>query len=166
MGILPIILFSLGVVFLILGWRWRNSPNEEAKTALKGLAYLKREITRVQDQVNVLQDKVQKAKQAELRETELKETEFKDAQPKGNVLTEIECKRSNIKKLYRVENNEQREGDRGVEPPPPRFISPKYQEVLELSARGQRVPEIAQNLSLSQDAVLMVLKTQPKGVIR
>ena len=164
MGILPIILFSLGVVFLILGWRWRNSPNEEAKTALKGLAYLKREITRVQDQVNVLQDKVQKAKQAELRETELKETEFNDAQPKGNVLTEIERKRNNIKKLYRVEDNEQREGDRGVEPP--RYISPKYQEVLELSARGQRVPEIAQNLSLSQDAVLMVLKTQPKGVIR
>ena len=140
MGILSLVLFFLGVVFLFLGWRWQNPPNEEAKTALKGLAYLKREITRVQDQVNVLEDKVQKAKQAELRAVDLKETEFKETKPTGNEPAEIELKL-------------------------PRFISPKYQEVLELAARGQRVPEIAQNLSLSQDAVLMVLKTQPKGVI-
>ena len=140
MGILSIVLFFLGVVFLLLGWRWQNPPNEEAKTALKGLAYLKREITRVQDQVNVLEDKVQKAKQAELRAVDLKETEFKETKPTGNEPAEIELKL-------------------------PRFISPKYQEVLELAARGQHVSEIAQNLSLSQDAVLMVLKTQAKGVI-
>ena len=140
MGILSIVLFFLGVVFFLLGWRWQNPPNEEAKTALKGLAYLKREITRVQDQVNVLEDKLQTAKQAEIRAVDLKKTEFKEAKPTENAPAEIE-------------------------PKLPRFISPKYQEVLELAARGQRVPEIAQNLTLSQDAVLMVLKTQAKGVI-
>ena len=140
MGILSIVLFFLGLVFLLLGWRWQNPPNEDAKTALKGLAYLKREITRVQDQVNVLEDKLQTAKQAEIRAVDLKKTEFKEAKPTENAPAEIE-------------------------PKLPRFISPKYQEVLELAARGQRVPEIAQNLTLSQDAVLMVLKTQAKGVI-
>ena len=120
-GNLPIILFLLGVVFLFLGWRWQSPPNEEAMTALKGLAYLKREILRVQDQVHILEDKIQTAQQIELKESALREIE------------------------------------------PKRNISPKYQEVLELAAKGHRIPEIAQHLLLSQDAVMMVLQTQSKG---
>lgn len=121
MGNLPIVLFLLGVVFLFLGWRWQSPPNEEAMTALKGLAYLKREILRVQDQVHILEDKIQTAQQIELKESALREIE------------------------------------------PKRNISPKYQEVLELAAKGHRIPEIAQHLLLSQDAVMMVLQTQSKG---
>lgn len=149
MGILPIILFLLGVVSLLLGWRWQSSPSEEAITALKGLAYLKREIIRVQDQVHVhvLEDKVQRTKQNELRELELKEAELK--------------RKSN---LYVLSAKDQKaSGSVWVEPQ--RNISPKYQEVLELAARGQRIPEIAERLLLSQDAVSMVLRTQPKREI-
>lgn len=124
MGNLPIILFLLGVVFLFLGWRWQSPPNEEAMTALKGLAYLKREILRVQDQVHILEDKIQTARQIELKESALREIE------------------------------------------PKRNISPKYQEVLELAAKGHRIPEIAQHLLLSQDAVMMVLQTQSEGAAR
>lgn len=152
MGILPIILFLLGVVFLLLGWRWQSSPSEEAMTALKGLAYLKREILRVQDQVHVLEKRIERTNQNELREVELKETDKatdKATEGKGK------------SKLYMLNAKDQRESCGGNEPQ--RNISPKYQEVLELAANGQRVHEIAQHLSLSQDAVRMVLRTQPKG---
>ena len=154
MGILPIILFLLGVVFLLLGWRWQSSPSEEAMTALKGLAYLKREILRVQDQfqVYVLEDKIQRTKQIELREVELEETELKENESKGK------------SKLYVLNAKDPRESGSGAELQ--RNILPKYQEVLELAAQGQRIPEIAQRLLLSQDAVRMVLRTQPKGEIQ
>lgn len=158
MGILPIILFLLGVVFLLLGWRWQSSPSQEAMTALKGLAYLKREIIRVQDQVHVhvLEDKVEKTKQIELREIELKELKIREHE-----LKETELKGKN--NLYVLNAKDQGVSSGGAGPQ--RIISPKYQEVLELAAQGQRIPEIAQRLLLSQDAVRMVLQTQPKGEI-
>jgi len=151
---LPSVLFFLGVVFLLLGWRWQSSPSEEAKTALKGLAYLKREILRVQDQVHVhiLEDKVQRTKQIELKELELKEIELKESEGKGK------------SKLYMLNTKDQRISSGGVEQQC-RNIPPKYQEVLKLAAQGQRIPEIAQRLLLSQDAVRMVLRTQSKGEI-
>ena len=154
MGNLPIILFILGVVFLFLGWRWQSPPNEEAMTALKGLAYLKREILRVEDQVHILEDKIQTAQQIELKESELREIEHR------------EIERKEKSKLYSLKTKEQREriGGGGVEPK--RKILPKYQEVLELAAKGHRIPEIAQHLVLSQDAVMMVLQTQSKGAAR
>ena len=151
MGNLPIILFLLGVVFLFLGWRWQNPPNEEAMTALKGLAYLKREILRVQDQVYILEDKIQTVQQIELRESAHREVEHREVEHKEK------------SKLYSLKTKEQRERISGGEVEPKRNISPKYQEVLELAAMGHRIPEIAQLLLLSQDAVMMVLQTQSKG---
>ncbi|ODA42161.1 response regulator transcription factor [Desulfosporosinus sp. BG] len=152
MDILPIVLFLLGVIFLLLGWRWQGSPSEEAMSALKGLAYLKREILMVQDQVHVLEEKLQRTNQNELKEVDLNETDEatnKASEGKGK------------SKLYRLNAKEQRESCSESEQQ--RHISPKYQEVLELAANGQRIHEIAQHLSLSQDAVRMVLRTQPKG---
>jgi DNA-binding NarL/FixJ family response regulator len=148
-GNLPIILFLLGTIFLFLGWRWQSPPNEEAMTALKGLAYLKREILRVQDQVHILEDKIQTAQQIELKESEHREIERKEKS-----------------KLYSLKTKEQRERISGGGVEPKRNISPKYQEVLELAAKGHRIPEIAQHLLLSQDAVMMVLQTQSKAVAR
>ena len=179
MGILPIILFLLGTGFLFLGWRWQSSPNEEAMTALKGLAYLKREILRVQDQVHTLEDKIQ-VQQIQLQESaqsarehkvrkhnEMKHNarEYKETENREIEYGEVE--RSGIghkekSKLYSLKSKEsERHGGEGVEPK--RNLSPKYQEVLELAAKGHRVPEIAQHLLLSQDAVMMVLQTQSKG---
>lgn len=161
---LPIILFLLGVAFLFLGWRWQSPPNEEAMTALKGLAYLKREILRVQDQVHILEDKIQTVQQIELKEATLRETERR-------VIEHIEIQRREIElkeksKLYPLKSKEQRERISGGGVETKRNISPKYQEVLDLAAKGHRIPEIAQYLLLSQDAVMMVLKTQSKGAAR
>ncbi len=170
---LPIILFLLGVAFLFLGWRWQSPPNEEAMTALKGLAYLKREILRVQDQVHILEDKIHTVQQIELKEATLRETERRviehiETQRRESERGEIERREIELKeksKLYPLKSKEQRERiGGGVETK--RNISPKYQEVLDLAAKGHRIPEIAQYLLLSQDAVMMVLKTQSKGAAR
>jgi len=163
-GTLPVILFLLGVVFLILGWRWQSPPNEEAMTALKGLAYLKREILRVQDQVHILEDKIQTAQQIELKETSYRESVQKQVEQK-----EIEHKEEDFKeksKLYSLKTKEQGERISGSGVEPQRNISPKYQEVLELAAKGHRIPEIAEHLLISQDAVMMVLQTQSRGATR
>jgi len=168
-GNLPIILFILGVVFLFLGWRWQSPPNEEAMTALKGLAYLKREILRVQDQVHILEDKIQTAQQIELKESALREIEHREVEHREVEHREVErreIERKGKSKLYSLKTKEQRERISGGGVEPKRNISPKYQEVLELAAKGHRIPEIAQHLLLSQDAVLMVLQTQSKGAAR
>lgn len=174
MGFLPIILFLLGVVFLFLGLRWQSPPNEEAMTALKGLAYLKREILRVQDQVHILEDKIQTVQQIELKESALREIQHKQIEHREMEHREIgdreigyrEIGRNEKSKLYSLKTKEQIERVSGGGIEPKRNISPKYQEVLELAAKGYRIPEIAQQLLLSQDAVMMVLKTQSKGAAR
>lgn len=162
MGYLPIILFLLGVVFLILGWRWQSPPNEEALTALKGLSYLKREIIRVQNQVYSLEDNIRTAQQIEDRDPA--ESNHKDIDTKEVGRLEIECQGKS--KLYSIKTKEQKQIISGSGVALKRNISPKYQEVLELAAKGHRIPEIAQQLLLSQDAVVMVLQTQSKGVAR
>lgn len=164
MGILTIILFLLGVVSLFLGWRWQSPPNEEAMTALKGLAYLKREIIRVQEQVHILEDRVQTSQQIELKEAALREVEHRVVEHRDVERREVEGKQVN--KLYSLEIKEDRDRLSGIGVEPKRNISPKYQEVLELAAAGHRIPEIAQHLLLSQDAVMMVLQTQSKGAAR
>ena len=160
MGNLPIVLFLLGVVFLFLGWRWQSPPNEEAMTALKGLAYLKREILRVQDQVHVLEDKIQSAHKIELKESALREEQV---EVEYRNIEHVETDRKERSKLYSLKTKDQSESISGVGIEPKRNISPKYQEVLELAAKGYRIPEIAQHLLLSQDAVMMVLQMQSKG---
>ncbi|HBP64223.1 MAG TPA: response regulator [Desulfosporosinus sp.] len=164
MGNLPIVLFLLGVVFLILGWRWQSPPSEEAMTALKGLAYLKREIIRVQNQVHSLEDKIQTTQQIELKESRLREIDTTEIETREAERIKIE--QNEKSKLYSLKTREQSQIIRGDGVEPKRNISPKYQEVLELAAEGHRIPEIAQQLLLSQDAVMMVLQTQSKGVAR
>ncbi len=165
MDILPIILFLLGVCFLFLGWRWQNPPNEEALTALKGLAYLKREVIRVQDQVYELEGKLLEARVKDIQEVENREIisiekETNAEEPSSEELEagEIQAKETYNFSLFKTQKEIMQSE---VEPHP--HLSPKYQEVLELAANGQRIPEIAQRLFLSQDAVRMVLRMQPDG---
>ncbi|HEY8908898.1 MAG TPA: DNA-binding response regulator [Desulfosporosinus sp.] len=157
MGYLPISLLILGIVFLILGWRWQSPPNEEAMTALKGLAYLKREIIRVQDQVHILEDKIQT-----LQQIDRKESGHREIEPREVARQEIEPREKSVCYPLKSKGQSDKISSGGIEPK--RNISPKYQEVLELAAQGYRIPEIAQHLLLSQDAVMMVLQTQSKGV--
>jgi len=145
--LLPIFLFLLGISFIFLGWRWQNPPNEEALTALKGLAYLKREIIRVQDQVHELEGKLLEFKALDPQRIEQSKVSYNEKETK-----ELETEEPEFRQL---------EPPQKVELYP--HLSPKYKEVLELAANGQRIPEIAQRLVLSQDAVRMVLRMQPDG---
>ncbi|AFQ42342.1 hypothetical protein [Desulfosporosinus meridiei] len=170
MDILPILLLLLGVGFIVLGWRWQNPPNEEAITALKGLAYLKREIIRVQDHVydlegKLLESKVKQTKDVEQIEAMLKEKEDVLGVPSQEKLKTPSSEISVPNDIYVREKVKSAEADPVLSPNPnpnPN-LSPKYQEVLELAASGQRIPDIASRLLLSQDAVKMVLSMQPNG---
>lgn len=147
MDLLPILLFILGIVFIFIGWRGQNPPNEEALTALKGLAYLKREIIRVQDQIH---------------EVESKLLEYKELDLQLNKQSLTKSKENKLKEMDKVEPEfKQIEPPQSVDPYSP--LSPKYKEVLELAANGQHIPEIAHRLLLSQDAVRMILRMQPDG---
>ena len=135
--ILTISLFLLGIGFILLGWRWQTSSNDEVLTVLRGLTHLKNDLQRIQKQVDdhVWEDKVQVAQ------------EF----TKSNLI-ELAAKES-LKSQAEV-------------PQRPQVLAPKYQEVLALAANGQRIPEIAQKLLISQDAVRMVLNTRIQGGVR
>ena len=135
--ILTISLFLLGIGFILLGWRWQTSSNDEVLTVLRGLTHLKNDLQRIQKQVDdhVWEDKVQVAQ------------EF----TKSNLI-ELAAKES-LKSQAEV-------------PQRPQVLAPKYQEVLALAANGQRIPEIAQKLLISQDAVRMVLITRIQGGVR
>jgi len=138
-------------------------------TALKGLAYLKREIIRVQNQVHSLEDKIQTTQQIELKESRLREIDTREidtTEIETREAERIKIEQNEKSKLYSLKTREQSQIIRGDGVEPKRNISPKYQEVLELAAEGHRIPEIAQQLLLSQDAVMMVLQTQSKGVAR
>lgn len=164
MGVLPIILFLLGVGFLFLGWRWQNPSNEEALTALKGLAYLKREIIRVEVHVQDLEGKLLKFEEidfpiVEYREAEFKEKEAKELESKELLSSQLQSIEKSNLNVLNVKDNRARSHEVELQPQ----LTPKYQEVLELAANGERIPEIAQRLFLSQDAVRMVLCLQSKG---
>lgn len=196
MGFLSITLFLLGFGVLFLGWRLQGSSENQDKTLIKGLALLRREILNLQGQVGFLEKEVQKLKlmnevkkadqklakksskdgfkpsneSSETRESEMgqiEKVELKDHSEVGFNLLEFkkkEPKTAGLKERNLLINPKQQVSS--SEDEIPCFISPKYQQVLELAARGRRVPEIAQALTISQDAVQMVLKTRPKGVIR
>ena len=241
MDIIPLGLLLLGVISLLIGWRWQNPRNEENRIALKGLAYLRNEIYRVQEQVHVLENEIQKTKQTNIEETQIvldhkdldiKENDQKEAapsklayqgetkvlesrqiapkelvsegtEPKEIRPVKVELKKSELKKselreiehmqsakLYSITPQEQRENREQKEnrdiarvrvfnekiklmsqasnsaPRTERNISSKFTEILELAAHGQGIPEIAQHLFISQDAVSMVLSMQSKGGTR
>ncbi|MHB1653448.1 MAG: hypothetical protein ACYCVD_13355 [Desulfitobacteriaceae bacterium] len=58
MDLLTIILFAVGLGFLILGWRWQSPRDEDLLTALKGLVHFKHELSRVQEGIQALEKKI------------------------------------------------------------------------------------------------------------
>lgn len=58
MSLLTMVLFLLGLGFLFLGWRWQSPQDKELLAALKGLVQLKHELTKVKDNLQVLEKKV------------------------------------------------------------------------------------------------------------
>lgn len=194
MTIIPLGLFLLGVIFLLIGWRWQSPRGEENALALKGLAYLKNEIGRVQDQVYGLENELHKTKQLYDQKENSAAVDQKDthfAQPdlqelKHEIVKElkhqisetkaIEQPRSELDEVSLIKdysssslfavNPEERLQEEDSSLQGERHISEKFREVVELAALGQRIPEIAQCLFMSQDAVRMVLSMQSKGGTR
>lgn len=166
MDVLPVILFLCGVGFLFLGWRWQNTPDEETMTALKGLAYLKKEIERVQDQVLELEEKLLEAGENKLSEDRPKELLVKGNSPEE---TQSEPKEFESRQISLIKNttldglNSGEKFKRNAGAERNSQLLPKYREVLELAAGGEGIPDIAQRLLLSQDAVSMILRMQPNG---
>ncbi len=219
MDIIPLGLLLLGVISLLIGWRWQNPRNEENRIALKGLAYLRNEIFRVQEQVHNLENEIQKTKQTNKEETTIEETQKvldhkdldikengqKEAVPNkmayqgetkilesGQIISQElvheriepkEIEHVQSAKLYSITPQEQKEtrdivrvkvfserlktmSQAANSAPRTERISSKFTEILELAAQGQPIPEIAQQLIISQDAVRMVLSMQSKGGTR
>lgn len=232
LDIIPLGLLFLGVIFLLIGWRWKSPHIEENAATLKGLVYLRNEILKVQDQVHVLEDEILKTKQMyqsqenqtvveqipsgitpmdakeavseelkyqenerkklELLELRLKELEHQEIELRQHELVSSELKIMQAKEvehrekanLYSIELPEKREQIssaskglfdekkdtqrqvEGLTPQASYHFSEKFREVLELAAHGQRIPDIAQRLFMSQDAVRMVLSMQSKGGTR
>lgn len=135
--ILTISLFLLGIGFILLGWRWQTNSNDEVLTVLRGLTHLKNDLQRIQKQVD-------------------------DHVWEDKVQAAQEFTRSNLIELAAKETLKSQ--DEVLQRP--QVLAPKYQEVLALAANGQRIPEIAQKLLISQDAVRMVLITRIQGGVR
>jgi hypothetical protein len=105
-------------------------------------------------------------KEFKLNELGFREVEAKGFKPEEAGFSEVEVRETERKKVEHQEaEGTGRSKLRVLNTKNQPNISPKYQEVLELAARGHRIPEIAQRLLLSQDAVGMVLRTQQKGKI-
>lgn len=168
MDVLPVILFLCGVGFLFLGWRWQNTPDEETMTALKGLAYLKKEIERVQDQVLELEEKLVEVEGREnkLPEDRPQELLVKKSSPEvpQSEPKEFESRQFSLIKNTALDGlNSGEKLKRNTVTERNSQLLPKYREVLELAAGGEEIPDIAQRLLLSQDAVRMILRMQPNG---
>jgi len=149
---LSIVLFILGMAFLVLGWRWQSPQDADLLTALKGLVHLKREVESIQDNLRALESKVEHIEHIP-----------ENAQDASGTLQEIV---SAVLQATQVDGP----GRKGMEAektpraePEPQALPEKYLRVLKLAESGFSPKEIARELSLSQDAVGLVLRTGLRG---
>lgn len=149
------ILLILGIIFLFLGWRWRNPPDTDIIAALKGLAMLKKEMKDLKEDVKYIDAKVDQTVAILLEEknpyTPVSEQNDQSAEiiePKENIPERASRSKN---QFFKISNNIT-------------VLPEKYREVLDLAEQGLSVAEIADRLSISQDAVTMVLSTSAKRV--
>lgn len=207
MTLLSIILFILGIGFLILGWRWQSPQDTELLAALKGLVHLKRELEKVQGNLERLEMKVRSLPMnsvdadGALKDIISEVVKASQTAWPGEPLKPGEPQRPRRVTRVAAETNFDQvsvgfESERGVysweqradgnrlerEPEDEKTAWPqdgsslrrneeiqhqplpeKYLKVLELADSGLSLKEIARELSLSQDAVDLVLRTAPRG---
>lgn len=194
--LLSVTLFVFGIGFLILGWRWQSPQDTELLTALKGLVHFKRELERVQGNLERLEAKVARLPVSSVDSDEAVSDRMGEAVmalqtarayelPKpdnmgGGSLSQARLgfgvelggrawdQEANAVKLEEdLESKAQ-----GLQGEPPsrsnkgiwaKALPQKYLEVLKLADSGLSLREIARELSLSQDAVGLVLRTYPRG---
>lgn len=178
--LLPIILFVLGVIILIWAMRMGNSSpksSQETLTILQGLAGLKKEVNKLQRGIREVEsqlgdhelrlirnENVQADLRSEVNAQKISINQLPLAQPLFqpqpqalNAYNNPYIQSSGLGELY--PKNERK----SQEETPTQVLPEKYQWVLELYNQGWSVAEIAGHLSISRDAVNMVLRTAPIG---
>ncbi len=194
--LLSVTLFVFGIGFLILGWRWQSPQDTELLTALKGLVYFKRELERVQGNLERLEAKVACLPVSSVDSVAAVSDRMGEAVvslqtarayelPKpdnmgGGSLSQARLGfgvelgdrfRDQGANAVKLEEDLESEAQ-GLQGEPPlrsnkgiraKALPQKYLEVLKLADSGLSLREIARELSLSQDAVGLVLRTYPRG---
>lgn len=191
MTYLTIVLFLMGIIFLLLGWRWQNPPGNEVIAALKGVAQLKRQTEKLRDDLYALEDKVVNGGKQDWTVIEQKLQELRVEE--NRVMEELNLARQELKGDLRINdsrstvgaisglnwdiNSRPNQDPSGKPSSAPQMklgreqdndsflngLPEKYRRVLELDKSGLPVPEIAKSLGLSRDAVVMVLRTYQRG---
>lgn len=182
MTLLTIILFLLGIGILILGWRWQSPQDTELLAALKGLVHLKRELEKVEGNLQALEGRVERLPVTTQESDKflkdlvseavmaLQSTELLEPVISGSPAGETGVKKTNtgfaaeqdfrpwpLEEVGIASAIESNEGIRD------NALPEKYLKVLEMADAGLTLKEIARELSLSQDAVGLVLRTYPRG---
>lgn len=176
MSFLPVVLFTLGIIMLIIAWRMGNPPNTspELLAALKGIAGVKRDIgyirSELQETGSRLEEherRIQERKVLGLKTEEQSMINRQDQEEKQSGQAAQEVQLEFLKALQQKAAQEpianSIEDVSYTQNSNPRVISDKYRGVIELHEQGWSTLEIAGHLALSQDAVNMVLKTYPRG---
>jgi len=181
MSFLPIVLFALGVVFLIWALRMGNSntTSPEIIAALKGLAGVKRELSQVQKGLREAEAQMgdhelrlfrNENVQAEIRSALQDQTQAQSS----NSDNSSNSNDSSNSSIYYSQTSHRPQ----LQPTSKstltstttqgnyhktQVLPEKYRWVLELNDQGWSVAEIAGHLAISRDAVNMVLRTSQKG---
>lgn len=161
MSLLPILLFVLGVIFLIWALKMGNSSNTtspEIIAALKGIAGVKRELSQLQKGIRELE--------AQMGDHELRL--FRNENVQAEIRSSMNYTQASSKAQSQLisqptsqlastptitQGNHQKT----------QVLPEKYRWVLELNDQGWSVAEIAGHLAISRDAVNMVLRTSQRG---
>lgn len=142
MTIEAIVLLVLGIIFLLVGWKAQNTEDKDKIVYLKGLATIKKDMNHLQKELKVLNEKVNYAigMNAYSQQDRPKES-------MGDILQEHNDQYT-VEEYVAVQEYQ-----------PEREFTEIYNKVISLTAEGLSKIEIADRLSLSQDAVAMVLST-------
>lgn len=185
MSLLPIVLFSLGVVFLFLAFRMGNSnaTSPEILATLKGLAGVKRELSQLQKGLREAEAQMGDH-ELRLMRNENVQVELRSAiqtQAQERISNPDNSKNSNNSSIldslasYKPQSQPFHPMAQPTSPsnstssvslgnyPKSQVLPEKYRWVLELHDQGWSVAEIAGHLAVSRDAVNMVLRTSQKG---
>ncbi|MFA6807730.1 MAG: hypothetical protein WCR27_01930 [Eubacteriales bacterium] len=141
MNLQTVVLLLLGIIFIFFGWRCKNETNEDILTSLKGLAGLKKEIRELKQQIRYVDAKLDQTISVVMENEIQKKQSAKEKIKLTEDKLELNSSNSNIKS-----NN-----------------SKMYKDVILRHGQHMPVPKIAEQLSISQDAVSMIIRTYQRG---
>lgn len=189
MGSLSVVLFTLGIIVLILAWRLGNPPDTspELLAALKGIAGVKREIGYIHSELEETGARLEKHEKQlqerkalglkteephimnlhdQDRDQDRDQDQSQDQSQKPVMLPDQEQPLELLKILEQKAKQPMEssvKNDVYIRDSTPQVFSEKYRKVIGLYEQGWSTLEIAGHLAISQDAVNMVLRTYPRG---